>query len=118
VLIRPTEDTLVLHTLFYVRELRKENRHRESIKVDRKELDLAKSLIKQLAAPFKPAEFQDSYRQNVEMPIQQKRYGETISEVERPSTGSSDRPDGCLETQSESTPRRSERYQVPYQAEG
>jgi DNA end-binding protein Ku len=84
VLIRPAEDALVLHTLFYARELRKENRHRESMKVDRKELDLAKSLIKQLAAPFKPAEFHDSYRQNVETLIQQKQKGEPISVVERP----------------------------------
>jgi DNA end-binding protein Ku len=84
VLIRPAEDGLVLHTLFYPAELQKEHQQRVSAKVDRKELDLAKNLIKQLAAPFVPTEFHDEYRESVQTLIRQKQKGEKISVVERP----------------------------------
>ncbi len=84
VLIRPMDDGLLLHTLFYQDELQKGNKRGESTKVDRKELDLAKNLIKQLAAPFQPESFHDEYRANVERLIQQKQNHETITTVERP----------------------------------
>ena len=42
-------------------------------KASGKELSLAKDLIEHLAGPFKPEELHDTYRENVERLIEQKR---------------------------------------------
>jgi len=83
VLIRPTDEMLVLHTLFYPNELHEANRPalKSAAKLAPKELDLAKSLVQHLAGPFKPATFHDAYRENVEHLIEQKQKGQKISIV-------------------------------------
>jgi DNA end-binding protein Ku len=83
VLIRPTDETLVLHTLYYPNELHEANRPRlkSGSKLPPKEVELAKSLVQHLAGPFKPAVFHDTYRENVERMIQQKQKGQKISLV-------------------------------------
>jgi DNA end-binding protein Ku len=85
VLIRPGKSGLILHTLYYSGELHKANRT-ESPKAQysAKELSLATSLVKQLRAPFKPQEFTDTYRENVERLIAQKRKGQKVTTVEQP----------------------------------
>lgn len=86
VLIRPADETLVLHTLFYVQELHKANREKPpDAKFTAKELELAKSLIDHLAAPFKPSEFSDTYGENVKHMIEQKAKGKKITPVKRPA---------------------------------
>ena len=89
VLIRSTEDQLVLHTLFYEDELHPQNKVSVAAKVNstRKELDLAGKLIHQLAGPFKPGDFRDAYRENVERLIEQKKKGKKISLVPKPRRG-------------------------------
>jgi len=87
VLIRPTERGLLLHTLFYENELHEANReaakpHKTSYTA--KELQLAKSLIEHLAAPFRPASFEDTYRHNVEKLIEQKRKGKKVTAEKQP----------------------------------
>ncbi|MGA3185843.1 MAG: Ku protein [Bryobacteraceae bacterium] len=87
VLIRAAEDQLVLHTMFYPDELHAGNKESTPAKAaaNAKELSLAMQLIKQLAAPFKPNEFHDSYRENVEKLIEQKKKGQKVStEPEKP----------------------------------
>lgn len=83
VLIRPGMEGLLLHTLFYTNELHSANRQKGSAKTNptRKEIDLAKNLIRQLAGPFKPEQFEDKYRKNVEMLIEQKKKGVPITAV-------------------------------------
>ena len=49
-----------------------------------KELELAKSLVGHLTAPFKPEQFRDTYRENVEQLIKQKQKGQKITTVEQP----------------------------------
>jgi DNA end-binding protein Ku len=86
VLIRPSAGGLVLHTLYYPDELHKANRgEAPKAKYTAKELELAKSLIDQLTAPFKPNEFEDGYRENVERLIEQKRKGQKITTVRQPA---------------------------------
>ncbi len=85
VLMRPSQNGLVLHTLYYPDELHaanKSEKHKE--KFSAKELDLAKNLIEQLSAPFKPEQFQDTYRENVERLIAQKRKGQKVTAVKQP----------------------------------
>jgi DNA end-binding protein Ku len=86
VLIRSAEDELVLHTLFYPEELHAGNRQNPPAKTaaTSKEVTLATQLIKQLAGPFKPDEFHDTYRQNVEKLIEQKKKGQKITSEPKP----------------------------------
>jgi len=81
VLIRPDREGLVLHTLFYPDELHISNRQSipKKSEATKKELELASQLIKQLSAPFKPKEFHDTYRENVEKLIEQKENGEHVA---------------------------------------
>ena len=86
VLIRSAEESLVMHTLFYPDELHPANQQHVSAKAasTRTELKLAAKLIHQLAAPFRPEEFHDTYRENVERLIEQKRKGQKITAVAKP----------------------------------
>lgn len=83
--IRPTPEGLVLHTLYYEDELHKTSAVRATkSQFSAKELDLAKSLIASLAAPFKPSQFHDQYRENVEHLIEQKQKGHKITTIKQP----------------------------------
>jgi DNA end-binding protein Ku len=86
VTIRPDDTGLVLHTLYFANELHKANRAAKSaeMKFGAKEMDLAKRLIDMLASPFRPAQYYDEYRKNVEHLIAQKRKGTKITEHEQP----------------------------------
>jgi DNA end-binding protein Ku len=85
VLIRPSEGGLVLHTLYYPDELHASHRSQApTTKYSAKELELARSLVTHLKGPFKPQEFTDSYRANVEQLIEQKRKGQKITAVKQP----------------------------------
>ena len=86
VLIRSSDDDLVLHTLFYPDELHKANKQSVPAKVSttRKELELATALIRQLAGPFHPDQFHDTYRENVERLIEQKQKGQKIKAEPKP----------------------------------
>jgi DNA end-binding protein Ku len=86
VLIRSSDDTLVLHTLFYPNELHSGNKQSAPAKTSAtvKEVALATQLIKQLAAPFKPNQFNDTYRENVEKLIEQKKKGQKVTSEPQP----------------------------------
>jgi DNA end-binding protein Ku len=86
VLIRPSrEGGLVLHTLYYPDELQEANRSEPpETKYSAKELELAQSLVRHLKAPFKPREFRDEYRENVERLIEQKQKGQKVTEIKQP----------------------------------
>ncbi|HWE51593.1 MAG TPA: Ku protein [Bryobacteraceae bacterium] len=86
VIIRPSDDGLVLHTLYFVNELNKSNKTKPagSGAFTKKEVELAKRLIDALAGPFKPEQYKDEYRQNVEKLIEQKRKGQKITAVAQP----------------------------------
>jgi DNA end-binding protein Ku len=83
--IRPSDDGLVLHTLFYPDELNAANVSVPAkANATRKEMDLAVQLIRQLAGSFKPGEFHDTYRENVRKLIEQKKNGQTVSMQSKP----------------------------------
>jgi len=85
VLIRPADGGLLLHTLYYVDELHKANKKGAlKTKFSAKELEMAKSLIAHLTAPFKPEQFHDTYRKNVERLIEQKKKGQKVTAVKQP----------------------------------
>lgn len=85
VLIRPSGGGLIVHTLYYPNELHKVNKaETPKAKYTAKELELAKSLVTHLTALFKPGEFHDTYRENVERLIRQKQKGQKIRTMEQP----------------------------------
>jgi DNA end-binding protein Ku len=84
--IRPSDAGLLLHTLYYVDELHQPAESEAVQKNTPKELDLAKKLIETLAGPFKPREYHDTYRENLESLIKRKRLGEKVSPVKRAKT--------------------------------
>ncbi len=88
VVIRPARNGMVLHTMYYSDELHQANRVGSSQKsaFNDKELDLAKRLIDTLASPFKPEQYQDEYRKNVERLVEQKQKGQKITAVKQPRT--------------------------------
>lgn len=86
VILRPSENGIVLHTMYFEDELHKANEVTvpAPAKFDKKELDLAKRLIETLASPFKPAEYHDEYKKNVQQLIERKRKGQKIKPTEQP----------------------------------
>jgi DNA end-binding protein Ku len=80
VLMRAAGDQLILHTLYYQDELHAGNKTAGAkTSGTAKELALAIQLVKQLAAPFKPEEFHDTFRENVQKLIEQKKKGKSIT---------------------------------------
>jgi len=67
VILRPTERGIMLHTMYYVNEVREVpdfQPHKNLVKDN--ELKLAMSLIKSLVADFEPKKYKDTYRENLE----------------------------------------------------
>jgi DNA end-binding protein Ku len=85
VLIRPRDEGMVLHTMYFVDELQKGNEGQVEPKgkLDPKEMKLAKQLIETLASPFEPSKFEDEYRKNTERLIELKRKGQKITSVKQ-----------------------------------
>ena len=84
-IIRPGEDGLLLHTLYYPDELHAGKRP-EPVKASfsKQELALAKQLVEQLSGPFKPKGFHDEYRKNVEELVERKRNGQKVQAIDQP----------------------------------
>ena len=69
--IRPGRRGLILHTLFYENEVRADEEHQtDQALVNRKELELAKTFIRALAAPFDPSKLKDSFEERLRGLIQ------------------------------------------------
>ena len=88
VVLRPSANGIVLHTMYFVDELHKANetQPKKAGEFDKKEIDLAKKLIETLAAPFEPQQFHDEYKQNVEKLIEDKRKGRKVTPIQQPKT--------------------------------
>jgi len=86
VVLRPSGEELMLHTMFFVNEIQKVDVKATSAKVSAKELKLAFQLIDTLSGKFQPEKFHDEYQANVERLIEQKQKGERVRAVtyERP----------------------------------
>lgn len=86
VVLRPAEQGIVLHTMYFVDELHKSNEVAapRAAKFDKKEIDLAKKLIETLAGRFKPEQFHDEYKKNVEQLIEKKRKGQKVTPIRQP----------------------------------
>ena len=86
VVLRPSGEELMLHTIFFADEIQKVKVEGKSSKILDKELKLAFQLIDTLSGKFQPEKFHDEYQANVERLIEQKQKGERVQGVthERP----------------------------------
>jgi DNA end-binding protein Ku len=85
--LRPTDDGLVLHTIYYGDEVRKLEANGRPAKAKPEEVKFAERLIEALADDFKPAEYHDEYRDKLMAVIKAKAEGEEIElpEARKPS---------------------------------
>ena len=76
VVIRPGRTGIVLHTMFYETEIRRDDEHRtDTSNVAERELELALLLVQNLAAPFEPAKYHDTYKEKLDALIAAKIEG-------------------------------------------
>lgn len=82
-LLRPKDDLLVMHTMFWPDELRDGDfaKPSEEVTVSDAELEMANMLIKQLEGTFDPEAFTDSYREAVTEVVEAKLAGAPIPEA-------------------------------------
>ena len=85
--LRAYEDTLILETMFWPDEIRSTGGldlpEGDEAKVRGKELEMARSLVQNLADKFRPDAYTDAYREALERLIEQKMKGETRSAKRR-----------------------------------
>jgi DNA end-binding protein Ku len=73
VIVRPGEHGMLAHTMFYTDEIRFENEFRADVNgLGAKELELARTFLQAIEAPFAPEEFKDVYREELESLIAKK----------------------------------------------
>ncbi len=83
--IRPGTTGIVLHTMYYEEEVRRENEYRtDTSRIAQKELDLALLLVNSLSAPFEAAKYRDGYREKLDALIAAKVQGKALTEAEAP----------------------------------
>jgi len=86
VILRPGARGILLHTMYYVDEIRQVEEFRtDTSKVQEKELGLAKMLIESLLAPFEPEKYKDDYRENLLAMIKAKVEGKEVVEAVAPA---------------------------------
>ncbi len=85
--LRAYEDTLILKTMFWPDEIRSTGAldlpEGAETKVRAKELEMARSLVANLADKFRPDSYTDAYRTALENLIEQKMRGETRTSKRR-----------------------------------
>jgi DNA end-binding protein Ku len=87
VVLRPRKDGLLLHTMYFSEELNQANKTPRETPEDftSKEINLAKTLIDGLKSKFKPEEYEDEYRHNLERLIEQKQKGRKVTFIRQPN---------------------------------
>ena len=81
VAIRPEEDALALHTMYFADEVRSADRDLElpdTGDVSDRELSMAQLLIESMESQWDPAHYHDTYREKVEALVEEKRSGHEI----------------------------------------
>jgi DNA end-binding protein Ku len=80
VFIRPRDNGLTLHTMFYVNEIAHVAQYgKDNVKVTAQEVKLAQQLVATLAAHFKPEQYHDDFQVRLNALIEAKLKGKTIA---------------------------------------
>jgi DNA end-binding protein Ku len=80
VVIRPREQGLTLHTMYYPNEVRAvpEYAHLKKTEIRPQEVQLAEQLVKSLAGPFEPQKYEDEYQKRLVQLVESKTEGKTL----------------------------------------
>jgi DNA end-binding protein Ku len=81
--LRPYEDGLLLETMYYADEVRKPETldgDTAKPKLQKAEVEMAKSLVENLSEPFKPEKYDDTYRKELLDLIRAKAEGQSLPE--------------------------------------
>src|SRR5271154_1170047 len=85
VILRPGQNGVLMHTMYYSNEIRKVDEFRTDLSlVKEKELALATSLIEALAGDFEPEKYKDNYRENLLQMIEAKKHGAEVVATPEP----------------------------------
>jgi DNA end-binding protein Ku len=84
--LRPVDDALVLETMYYADEVRQPEAAPKP-KVREAEVEMAKTLIENLAAKWDPERYHDNYRNELLELLQKKAEGEPLPEREEEGEG-------------------------------
>lgn|SRR5215472_3135844 len=85
VLVRPYNDGLIFHTLYYPSEIHVERNFGQNTGkgLTKEEIRLGEQFARGLLKPFRPSEFHDEYRARVEQLIESKSKGSTAPKQEK-----------------------------------
>lgn len=74
-LIRPYQDGLILHSLYYANEVRNfgDIPKMDSAKLSDEEIELGATLIENMSDGFEPDKYRDEYRERVQAMLNEKR---------------------------------------------
>ena len=78
--LRPYDGVLVLETMYYADEVRKPEKVNGKARVQKAEVDMAKSLVENLSGDFKPEKYDDTYRKELLGLIRAKAKGKKLPE--------------------------------------
>jgi DNA end-binding protein Ku len=78
--LRAHDEVLVLETMYYADEVRKPEKVNGTARVQKAEVDMAKSLVENLSAAFKPEKYDDTYRKELLGLIRAKAKGKKLPE--------------------------------------
>lgn len=83
VIIRPREEGLTLHTIFYANEVRAipEYGQTKGMEIKPQEINLAEQLVSSLATTFDPERFEDTYQKRLTELLEARREGKTVTET-------------------------------------
>jgi DNA end-binding protein Ku len=85
VILRPGNQGVLMHTMYYTHEIRKVDEFRTDLSlVKEKELALATNLIEALAGEFEPEKYHDDYRDNLLKMIEAKKAGQEVVATPEP----------------------------------
>jgi DNA end-binding protein Ku len=81
VLIRPYENGLIMHSLFYANEVRNvtDIAKAENAELSGEEIDLGAHLIESMSDEFRPDKYRDEYRERVQAMLDEKSKGREIT---------------------------------------
>ena len=86
VLVRPHDNGLTLHTMYFADEVRSlpEYGRQDEVKVKPEEIKLAKQLVESLAGDFDPKKYHDEYRERLKGLLDAKLQGQEVTVAAQP----------------------------------
>jgi DNA end-binding protein Ku len=85
--LRAWDGTLVLETMYYADEVRQPEKVDGKARLQKPEVEMAKSLVENLSEPFKPEKYDDTYRKELLDLLRAKAKGKPLPEPEAEEEG-------------------------------